>query len=91
MPQRLPWVLSFTFTISVSGSRHCTGCRQTGRDIAYGTPAMAHELERLLVASRFFDDGLAVMAGHDGGLIAIGCNLGEATDRMLDYQSTNSA
>lgn len=62
----------------------------TGRNVAYGTPAMAQELERLLVESAFLTDGLAVMAGHDGGLIAIGRDLGEASDRMLDYQSTNS-
>ena len=62
----------------------------TGPEIAYGTPAMAHELERLLDETPFLNDGLAVMAGHDGGLIAIGRNLGVATDRMLDYQNTNS-
>ena len=62
----------------------------TGRDVAYGTPAMAHELERLLDETPFLDDGLAVMAGHDGGLIAIGRDLAEAADRMLDYQSVNS-
>ncbi len=58
----------------------------TEADIAYGTPDMARELQRLFEQTTFGSAGLAVMAGHEGGLIAIGRDLDEATGRMLDYQ-----
>ena len=60
----------------------------TDANIAYGTPDMARELQRLLEETAFGSEGLAVMAGHEGGLIAIGKDLEEATGRMLDYQET---
>ena len=63
----------------------------TGSDIAYGTPEIAYELQRLLAATPFPTTGLAAMAGHDGGLIAIGRDLDEATERILNYKAANPA
>jgi len=51
--------------------------------VAYGTPAMAHEFERLLRQTEFGETGIAVMAGHEGGLISTGSDIGEATERLL--------
>ena len=62
----------------------------TGAEIAYGTPDMARDLQELLTTTAFGSAGLAVMAGHDGGLIAVGRDLEEATDRMLNYQAAES-
>ncbi len=51
--------------------------------VAYGTPAMAAEFERLWSAGRFRNDGLAVMAGHEEGIVSIGTTLEEASRRVL--------
>jgi L-ribulose-5-phosphate 4-epimerase len=51
--------------------------------VAYGTPDMAKEFERLYRESKFRSDGIAVMAGHDEGLISVGKNLEQAALRIL--------
>jgi L-ribulose-5-phosphate 4-epimerase len=55
----------------------------TDPDIAYGTPDMALELDRLYRMEGFKDAGIAVLAGHDEGLISFGTTLEEAASRML--------
>ena len=55
----------------------------TGADIPYGTPEMAREFQRLYRETDFRTDGIAVMAGHDDGLIATGRDVGQATRRMM--------
>lgn len=59
----------------------------TGADVAYGTPEMAREFERLYRDMRFADRGVAVMAGHAAGLVSIGGSLGEAARRILALHS----
>jgi L-ribulose-5-phosphate 4-epimerase len=44
---------------------------------------MARELARLFAASDFGDTGVAVMAGHEEGLISFGPTLEAAAQRML--------
>ena len=56
----------------------------TDPDIAYGTPDMARELDRLYRTTGLRDSGVAVLAGHDEGLISFGTTLEEAATRMLD-------
>lgn len=55
----------------------------TDAAIAYGTPEMAQEFRRLFRESDFQKTGIAVMAGHDSGLVSTGSNLQEATERIL--------
>jgi len=55
----------------------------TGSEVAYGTPQMAHEFERLWSEGRFREEGLAVMAGHEEGIVSIGESLEEAAKRVL--------
>jgi L-ribulose-5-phosphate 4-epimerase len=55
----------------------------TDPDVAYGTPDMAHELDRLYRLGGFKDAGVAVLAGHDEGLISFGTTLEEAANRVL--------
>jgi len=70
---------------------HCTTSWQqllecvptTPKSIAYGTPAMAFELQRLYKESELGNNGIAAMAGHEGGLIYIGATIAEATARAL--------
>ena len=56
----------------------------TNPEIAYGTPEMAQELDRLYRMEGLRDSGVAVLAGHDDGLISFGTTLEEAATRMLD-------
>jgi ribulose-5-phosphate 4-epimerase/fuculose-1-phosphate aldolase len=55
----------------------------TGEDVPYGTPAMALELERLYRETDFATGRLAVMGGHEDGLIAFGRSLDEAGDTLM--------
>jgi len=55
----------------------------TDPGVAYGTPAMAREFDRLLNQTDFGATGIAVMAGHDGGLISTGSDIGEAAKKLL--------
>ena len=55
----------------------------TGAAIAYGTPEMAREFSRLFDQTEFCQTGVAVMAGHDEGLISFGATIEDAARRML--------
>jgi len=55
----------------------------TDADIAYGTPQMAMEFQRLFRETSFSEAGVAVMAGHEEGLISVGRTLEEAARKML--------
>ena len=55
----------------------------TDADVPYGTPDMARELAQLFAASDLGDTGVAVMAGHEEGLISFGPTLEAAARRML--------
>ena len=55
----------------------------TDPDVAYGTPDMARELDRLYRMEGFKDAGVAVLAGHEEGLISIGRTLEQAAQRVL--------
>ncbi|MDX1516654.1 MAG: class II aldolase/adducin family protein [Woeseiaceae bacterium] len=60
----------------------------TDASVRYGTPAMAHEFERLWADSEFPTLGVAVMAGHENGIVAIGASIDEATRRTLALTPT---
>jgi ribulose-5-phosphate 4-epimerase/fuculose-1-phosphate aldolase len=55
----------------------------TRADAAYGTPAMAFEFLRLVRETDFARVGVAVMAGHDAGIVAIGPSPESAATRLL--------
>jgi len=55
----------------------------TDSAVAYGTPQMAMEFRRLYRDTAFGEQGLAVMAGHEEGLISIGATMQEAAEKML--------
>lgn len=58
----------------------------TNPDVAYGTPAMAREFMRLYDNTDFADKGVAIMAGHDEGILSFGTDLTEAAGRILDLR-----
>ena len=55
----------------------------TRANVPYGTPPMADEFTRLWSEGRFRMDGLAVMAGHEEGIVSIGTDIGEAAEQVL--------
>jgi len=57
----------------------------TSRDVAFGTPAMAREFQRLYAETDFAERGVAVMGGHDAGLVTFGDDIGQASRRILRY------
>lgn len=59
----------------------------TAASVRYGTPAMARAFESLWAAGDFSRSGIAVMAGHEAGLVAIGSTLRDAAVRILDLAS----
>lgn len=58
----------------------------TNPDVAYGTPAMAQEFLRLYHDTDFAEKGVAIMAGHDEGILSFGTDLTEAAGRILDLR-----
>lgn len=62
----------------------------TAADVPYGTPEMAREFSRLYRETDFADSGVAVMAGHEEGIVAFGADSGEAAERILALTSTSA-
>lgn len=63
----------------------------TAADVAYGTPEMAREFRRLYDQTSFANVGIAVMAGHEEGLVSIGRSLRQAASRVLRLQEDNAS
>lgn len=63
--------------------RYLNALPTTDSAVTYGTPEMAQEFARLYRESAFGSGGIAVMGGHDEGLISIGESLEQATTRIL--------
>jgi ribulose-5-phosphate 4-epimerase/fuculose-1-phosphate aldolase len=57
----------------------------TAREVSYGTPEMAHEFRRLYEETDFAVQGVAVMGGHDEGIVTFGRDIEDATRRILRY------
>ena len=55
----------------------------TNPDVGYGTPDMASEFERLYRMGGLKEAGVAVMGGHEDGLVSFGSSLQVAAERML--------
>ena len=62
----------------------------TSPDVLYGTPEMAEEFRRLYRNTDFASRGIAVMGGHDGGLISIGHDIATAAGRLLELAAMSS-
>ena len=63
--------------------RHLNVLPTSDPSVAYGTPDMAREFLRLWQQTTFATDRVAVMAGHDEGLVSVGATLEQAAERML--------
>jgi len=67
--------------------RHLGLLPTTKPEVAYGTPQMANEFRRLYTDTDFRKTKLAVMAGHEEGLLSFGATLEEAAGRVLELQT----
>ena len=68
--------------------RHLLGTLPTtDAAAAYGTVAMARELTRLYRDSDLRRRGVAVMAGHESGIVGFGRDLREAASRILSLRA----
>lgn len=56
----------------------------TDPDVPYGTPAMAAEFRRLHRETAFAREGLAIMGGHEDGIVGTGHGIAEAARRILE-------
>ena len=56
----------------------------TDASVQYGTPDMAREFVRLYRETDLATSGIAVMAGHESGLVSVGGSMEEAATRILD-------
>lgn len=59
----------------------------TSSDTRYGTPEMAQEFRRLYAESDFAERGIAVMGGHEEGIVSFGASLEQAAQRILRLRS----
>jgi len=57
----------------------------TAPEVAYGTPEMAREFQRLYVETDLPERKIAVMGGHRGGLISFGTSVTDAQQHLLEY------
>lgn len=55
----------------------------TSPQVEYGTPAMAHEIDRTLRETGLPQRGVVVMGGHPEGIIAFGTSLKEAANEIF--------
>ncbi len=55
----------------------------TSRQVPYGTPEMALEFQRLYEETDFAEQGIAVMGGHEEGLVSFGVDIEQAAQRIL--------
>lgn len=58
----------------------------TDKAVAYGTPEMAREFARLWHESVLQTTGIAVMGGHEEGLVSIGETMAAAATRILELE-----
>jgi L-ribulose-5-phosphate 4-epimerase len=56
----------------------------TPKEVEYGTPEMAYAVRHLFDVTDVKRRRIFVMAGHDGGLVAFGKDLGEAFRTLID-------
>ena len=63
--------------------RYMNSLPTTDPDVSYGTPAMANEFRRLYRDADFRRTQLAVMGGHEEGIVSIGTTLEVAAGRIL--------
>lgn len=79
-----PAIAAVVHVHSLALWKRLTGAKPTTDPaVPYGTPEMAREFGRLYRETDLADAGVAIMAGHEGGIVSFGANLQQATERVL--------
>lgn len=73
------------------GSAPRLGIPVTDATVDYGTPAMAHEVERLFAATDVRHKGIFSMGGHLDGVVSFGVTAGEAGAILLSALAASYA
>jgi len=55
----------------------------TGKNVPYGTPDMAKEVQRLFGETKLSEEKIMAMAGHEEGIVAFGKSQQEAAELLL--------
>ena len=58
----------------------------TSRTVSYGTPEIAREFRRLYAETDFAVQGVAVMGGHEDGIVSFGDDIEQAARRILNLR-----
>ena len=58
----------------------------TSDEVSYGTPEMAREFQRLYEETDFPTRGVAVMGGHEEGIVSFGAAIEQAAERILELR-----
>lgn len=61
----------------------------TAETVAYGTPEMAAAFATLWQRGEFRERRVAIMAGHEDGIVSVGPTLAAAATRILDLAATS--
>jgi len=65
--------------------KHLNRLPTTSRDVPYGTPEMAVEIQRLLRDRKNHEKQICIMAGHEEGIIAHGNSISHAASVLLSH------
>lgn len=55
----------------------------TAKEVPFGTPQMAHEIQRIINNPDDFHKGIIIMGGHQDGIISYGETLNAAAEKLL--------
>jgi L-ribulose-5-phosphate 4-epimerase len=58
----------------------------TSDEVSYGTPEMAREFQRLFEQTEFPTVGVAVMGGHEEGIVSFGAGIEQAAERIVELR-----
>jgi ribulose-5-phosphate 4-epimerase/fuculose-1-phosphate aldolase len=59
----------------------------TAKEVSYGTPEMAYEIEHVLKLPEMKFKRVAVMGGHEEGIISYGISIEEAVKAMIELEN----
>jgi len=60
----------------------------TSKEVSYGTPEMALEIQRVLMSQEIGSKRVVVMGGHEEGIISYGKTVEEAVLAMLKLENS---
>lgn len=84
LDEKIEWVFH-VHSPELWGRRLELGLPTTAADVAYGTPEMAREVERLYHRNNLAALGIFAMGGHRDGVVAFGTSAREAGETLIRF------